>query len=335
MNIEDIARLAGVSTATVSRVINNSPKVRPETAKHVKRIVEERQYIPNTSARSLRVGRTWLFALIVSDIKNPFFPELIDRFEGLAAQQGIDVIFTHTNYDPARLEHCLQRMVERNVDGIALMTSEIDAAALKRLRAMKVPLVLLNQPAAVASGFNVIWIDYSGGFDQAVDHLRRLGHRKIGFLAGPSGLSSAARRLDAFEKAMQKFKLMRRERLVVEGDFHIEGGRAAMDKLLSVHQWPTAVIAANDLMAFGAIQSAHLHGLAIPKDISIVGFDNIDMCTMSNPLLTSIGLSRQEIATRAFQVLQKICSANRKLKGTRQVVSTNLVVRDSTARAPR
>jgi DNA-binding LacI/PurR family transcriptional regulator len=335
MNIEDIARLAGVSTATVSRVINNSPKVRPETAKRVNRIVEERQYIPNTSARSLRVGRTRLFALIVSDIKNPFFPELIDRFEELAARQGIDVVFTHTNYDPARLEHCLQRMVERNVDAIALMTSEIDPAALKRLIGMKMPLVLLNQPAAVASGLNTIWVDYTGGFDQAVDHLRTLGHREIAFLAGPSQMSSAMRRLDAFDKAMRKLKLKSREQLVVEGDFHIDGGRAAMDKLLDSPRRPTAVICANDLMAFGAIQSAHSHGLAIPRDISIIGFDNIDMCTMSNPTLTSIGLSRQEIATRAFDVLHKACSANRTLKESRQIVSTNLVVRNSTSKTTR
>lgn len=333
MNIEDIATRAGVSTATISRVINNSPKVRPDTAEHVQRIIEECHYVPNSSARSLRVGRTRLFALIVSDIKNPFFPELIDRFEALAAQQGIDVIFTHTNYDPARLQHCLRRMVERNVDGIAVMTSEIDQASLKHLRRTKVPLVLLNQPAAVAKGFDNIWVDYTSGFQQAVEHLRKLGHREIAFLAGPSNLSSAVRRLAAFDNALKKFQLTRRERLIVEGDLHVEGGRAAMDKLLNASRRPTAVISANDLMAFGAIQSAHSHGLSIPKDISIVGFDNIDICTMSNPPLTSIGLSRKEIATRAFKVLYKIYATDRKVRVSTQVISTDLVVRSSTSAA--
>ena len=130
MDIQQVAKRAKVSTATVSRVLNGATNVREKTSAHVRSVIAEMNYVPNTHARSLRVGRARMFGLIVSDINNPFFPELIDAFEALATEQGIDVIFTHTNYDPKRLQSCIRRMVERSVDGIAVMTSEVNQEAL-------------------------------------------------------------------------------------------------------------------------------------------------------------------------------------------------------------
>src|SRR5580704_894055 len=146
MDILQVAKRAKVSTATVSRVLNGFPGVREATVARVRRAVAEMNYVPNPNARSLRVGRARMFGLIVSDINNPFFPELIDAFEALAAEKGIDVIFTHTNYDPKRLQSCIRRMVERSVDGIAVMTSEVNREALESAP-KHIPLVLMNQPA--------------------------------------------------------------------------------------------------------------------------------------------------------------------------------------------
>ena len=129
MDIVQVAKRANVSTATVSRVLNGFPGVREKTAQRVRRAVAEMNYVPNPNARSLRAGRTRLFGLIVSDVNNPFFPELIDAFEALASAQGIEVIFTHTNYDPKRLQSCIRRMIERSVDAIAVMTSEVEEEA--------------------------------------------------------------------------------------------------------------------------------------------------------------------------------------------------------------
>jgi LacI family transcriptional regulator len=330
MNIDEIAKLAGVSTATISRVINASPKVKPSTSEHVRRIIERFNYVPNTSARSLRVGRTRLFGLIVSDIKNPFFPELIDRFEALAEQHGGDVIFTHTNYDLARLDRCVRRMVERNVDGIAVMTSEIDAPVLRYLARTQLPVVLLNQAGKIAAGFSSIAVDYEPGYLEAVEHLRRLGHRDIGFLAGPEAIGSGGRRFIAFQRAMDQQGLKLRKKWIVPGDFYVEGGRRAMADLLDQEHRPSAVIAANDLMAVGALQALHLAKMSAPEDISIIGFDNIDACTMTNPTLTSIGLSRETIATEAFYVLYKMMNSERKIRLGTKLVSTTLVVRAST-----
>ncbi len=332
MDIQEVARLAKVSTATVSRVLNDSPRVRPATTQHVKRVIERLNYVPNTSARNLRVGRTKLFGLIVSDIKNPFFPELIDGFGAMATGHGIDVIFSHTNYDPGQFDHCLRRMIERNVDGIAAMTSEVDMAALERAKKSKVPLVLLNQKT-LDRRFDNIGVDYSKGFQQAVEHLQALGHRDIAFIAGPAGFSSAQRRHQAFLSGLKKCGLSIRKEWVFSGDLHVEGGHAAMQKLLRSSPRPTAVISTNDLMAVGALQAAQQAGAFVPRDISIIGFDDLPICTMVFPQLTTISLSRHEIAACAFSLLFKASNPTTTIKARSRNISPTLQVRDSTGPA--
>lgn len=330
MDIQEVARRANVSTATISRVLNDSPLVRPATRQHVRKIIEQLNYVPNTSARYLRIGRTRLFGLIVSDIKNPFFPELIDGFEAMASQEGIDVIFTHTNYDTARLGRCLHRMLDRNVDAIAVMTSEVDIASLERVKKSKVPLVLLNQ-AALQLKFNNVIVEYSHGFQEAVAHLQRLGHRRIAFIAGPETLESAERRLRAFRDGLKKSGYDARPELIVRGDLHLDGGAAAMQQLLTKRPRPTAVIATNDLMAIGAMRAAQEAGLQVPQELSIIGFDDIQFSAMVAPALTTISLSRQEIATRAFSILFRASSAKRGPGLSTQSILPSLKVRASTA----
>lgn len=329
MDIQEVARLAKVSTATVSRVINRSPKVRPETAAHVLRIVEETAYIPNRSARSLRVRHSRLFGLIVSDVRNPFFPELIDGFEALATSHGIDVIFTHTNYDAARLEHCLRRLAERNVDGIAMMTSETNADALSRMKKLNVPMVLLDQ--APDCGFDNVVTDFERGFAEAVLHLNNLGHVDIGFIAGPAGFQSVRRRREAFVLAMKDLRLKIHPRWMVTGDLHLEGGQAAMEELLAMVDRPTAVVTTNDLMAVGALQAAHAAGVDVPRELSIVGFDDLPVSEMLTPPLTTICMSRQEIAERAFRYLLKACRIESKVPKAGPKIHPALTVRGSTA----
>ena len=330
MDIKEIARLAQVSTATVSRVLNDSPKVKQSTFERVAHIIEEHNYIPNTSARSLRVGRSMLFGLIVSDIQNPFFPDLIDGFEAMATKHGIDVIFTHTNYDTERLNQCLRRMVDRNVDAIAVMTSEVDASALERVKRSNTPFVLLNQ-APLNTRFNNIWVDYTAGFKEAVEHLKALGHRSIAFISGPAQFSSSVRRRDAFLAGMKSCGLRVRKEWISVGDLHVEGGRAAMRRLLDGTPRPTAVISTNDLMAVGALQAAQNAGVIVPRDLSIVGFDDIPICTMLTPPLTTITLPRLEIANCAFSVLLKASRPGQKTKLSTQTISPRLTIRGSTA----
>lgn len=330
MDIQEVARRASVSTATVSRVLNDSPKVRPATYERVKRIIKELNYVPNTSARNLRMGRSRLLGLVVSDINNPFFPELIDDFEARARERGIDVIFSHTNYQPDRLEHCLQRMIERNVDGIAVFTSESNRPAFDFARRHKLPLVLMNQDGQRTAAHN-IYVDHASGATDAVRHLHCLGHRRIAFIAGPSGFDSTRDRNRAFHAAMTECKLPVRDEWIVEGDLHVEGGHLAMQQLLATSPQPTALLSTNDVMAIGALQAAQKAGLSVPGDLSIIGFDNLPVCSMVTPPLTSVDIPRREIAAHAFNMLLKAFDQKKPSKLPTPRVATNLVLRSSTA----
>ena len=335
MDIQQVSKRAGVSTATVSRVLNGSSKVRRETTEHVRKMIAQLNYIPNTSARNLRIGRSEMFGLIVSDIKNPFFPDLIDQFESLAAAQNIDVVFTHTNYNSQRLATCVRRLVERNVDAIAVMTSEVDESALLLATQSRIPVVLLNQPSLSPKYISVL-VDYTRGYREAVGHLAKLGHRNIVFLAGPEDLSSARKRRKAFEAAARKFNIPADDKHRVYGDMRVEGGRAAMETLLGRKPRPTAVVAVNDLMAIGALQAASAAGLNVPDDVSIIGFDDLPLAAIMHPQLTTIHLSRQEIAEKAFsQLVQSLQNKGQRKasKATQTIhkVHPHLIVRESTS----
>lgn len=329
MDIQQVSKRAGVSTATVSRVLNASPKVRRETAERVRRIIAELNYVPNSSARNLRIGRSEMFGLIVSDIKNPFFPDLIDEFEALAAARDIDVVFTHTNYNIQRLALCIQRLVERNVDGIAVMASEVDESALQLATQGKVPIVLLNQPSLRSKYSNVL-VNYSRGYREVVKLLVKLHHRNIVFLAGPDSLSSVRRRRTAFEAAARKFGIAAGVKHHRADDMRIEGGRAAMESILRWKHRPTALVAANDLLAIGALQATIAAGLSVPQELSIIGFDDLPISSLVQPQLTTLHLSRREIATAAFSQLINMLERGIVTKNANRTVHPMLVVRGST-----
>jgi LacI family transcriptional regulator len=329
MDIQQVAKRAKVSTATVSRVINGSPNVREETVARVRKVISDLNYVPNNHARNLRVGSARMFGLIVSDINNPFFPELIDAFEALATSHGIDVIFTHTNYDPKRLQNCIRRMVERNVDAIAVMTSEVDADALE-MASKRVPIVLMNQ-SAFAELYRNVPVEYETGFSEALAHLRSLGHRDVGFIAGPLNLSSAKRRHAAWVQAINRRKLAVHKDWVVTGDMRVEGGERAMQQLLELRSRPTAVLTTNDLMAIGALQALVHAGVRVPADMSIIGFDDLPIASMVVPQLTTIQLPRREIAARAFTSLLQATRDGAKTEC--DIVHPRLVIRKSTGPA--
>lgn len=303
MDIAAVARRAGVSTATVSRVINSSNKVRESTAAKVRTAIQEMNYRPNSNARSLRSGRSNLYGIIVSDIRNPFFPDLIEHFEHLAAHHGIDVTIANTGYSEERLVAAVGRFLERGIDGLAIFTSEVSAATTDLLRSTDVPVVFLNQPA-LAVDFRTVTVDYIQGFVEAIEHLRMLGHKKIGFIAGPSALSSANRRRKAFLAAVTSCHLTLKNEWIFEGDHRLTGGRFAAERLFSMRQAPSALICSNDMTAIGFLEAASRLERKVPEEVSLIGFDDLFLCEVVHPALTTIHLSRKEIATRAFYALQ-------------------------------
>jgi len=328
MNIREVARLAKVSTATVSRTINGSDKVTPKTKERVQRAIEELKFYPNTWARALGSGRSSLYGLIISDITNPFFPELVKSFEDIAVQHGQEVLVANTNYDPVRMEVCVSRMLQRKVDGVAIMTSEMEERLITEFESREIPLVFLDTGHVRALASNIV-VDYAAGLEAAVEHVAALGHTEIAFIAGPATLRSARIRREAFAQCLARRGM--RVGQMEEGNHQVDGGHEAMARLLDGAQRPTAVLASNDMTAIGALGAIHERALRVPEDISIVGFDDIALSAFTQPALTTVKLSREEIARLAFRALYASRDGG---KGGESTVQPTMVVRRSTGPAP-
>ncbi|MGA8110972.1 MAG: LacI family DNA-binding transcriptional regulator [Acidobacteriaceae bacterium] len=327
MDIHAVARLANVSIATVSRTINNVPTVNPRMAKRVWEAIRELNYFPNTQARALVSGRSRMLGLIVSEITNPFFPELIQGFEEVAVEHGYEILIGSTNYEPERMQRVIRRMMERNAEGVAVMTFGIEQPLLNQLADRSIPLVFVDV-APERAGISVLKVDYSHGIRQGVQHLAALGHREIGFVTGPLRLHSAQSRLHAFEEALGECGIPVNKRFVLEGDHTMEGGMAAAERLLAAGKLPTAVMCSNDMLAIGVLHKLLRERLRVPDDVSIIGFDDIHMAEMMIPPLTSIQMSRAQLARAAVGALR--AHVEKKSPQREYPIDTHLVVRQST-----
>jgi DNA-binding LacI/PurR family transcriptional regulator len=329
MNIREVAKRAGVSIATVSRVVNGTARVGARTEQRVRTAIARTGYYPNTHARTLGTGKSHIYGMIISDLENPFFPELVKCFERIAVEHGQEVLIANTDYHPERMRVCVRRMLERKVDGVAIMTSEMDPELIQMLSKRGIPIVFLDT-GSVGRRISNICIDYSGGIDLAIDHLTSLHHRKIAFVSGPVNLPSARIRYEAFLTAVQRKKLKCSDDFIRAGNHRFEGGEAAMTEILKLRVRPTAVLASNDLTAIGIMAAVHSAGLRVPEDISVVGFDDIALSSFMQPPLTTIRLPRAEIAQWAFKSLYAV-SHRGENQGITHMIGTELVIRRSTA----
>jgi DNA-binding LacI/PurR family transcriptional regulator len=336
MNIKAVAKRANVSTATVSRTINGTAKVSPETAERVRQAIEALNFYPDTNARALGSGRSNLYGLIISDITNPFFPELVKSFEDIAVLHGQEVLIANTNYDPERMKICVRRMLERKVDGVAIMTSEMDDRLIEDFSRRNIPLVFLDT-GTPAPGVSCVRIDYSAGIDVAMNHLITLGHNRIAFISGPMRLASARMRYKAFMENKSRDHLDDNSTLIQEGNHRVDGGQAAMQRILASGVRPTAVLASNDLTAIGAMGAISDAGLRVPDDISVVGYDDIQLSAFTMPPLTTVSLPRAEIANAAFHALlsAKQSYVSTPVHGEEHMVLPTLIIRKSTGPAQR
>ncbi len=328
-DIRAVAALAKVSIATVSRTINGSPVVSEKLSKRVWQAIEQLNYFPNTHARTLVSGRSRLFGIIVENITNPFFPELIQSFEEIAVAHGYEILVSSSNSDPVVLTRCVRRMLERKVEGVAVLTFGEEEPVLDQLSIHDIPIVLAEFKLAEPKA-NTIVLDYKTGIRAAVDHLSALGHRKIGFLAGPHKLHSAITRQNDFLLAMQESNLPVQKKWIIECDHTLKGGVAGFGKLQALASRPTAIICSNDMTAIGVLRAAYLQDLHVPRDLSVIGLDDIDFAEFTLPPLTTIRLSRADLARAAFDALRQHSEKTGKLQ-REFLVSTNLVVRGSTA----
>jgi LacI family transcriptional regulator len=330
VDIRDVARRAKVSTATVSRTINQVATVDAQLAKRVWKAIEELGYYPNRSARTLVSGRSRVFGLIVSEITNPFFPEIVQTFETLAVEQHYEILLTSTIHDPKRMELAVRRMIESRVDGVAILTFGMEEYLLEHLHFRNLPLVFIDIGPKLPHVSN-IRVDYADGIRQAVQHLAALRHERIGFVTGPARLRSAMARRAAFEASMREIGLSVWSEFVVGGDHTLEGGKKALLRLSALGEQPTALLCSNDMTAIGVLREAFELGIKVPEELSVIGFDDIRIAEFMIPPLTTVQMSQSELARLAFgALLEEVKRETPRPEGTEYVLKTHLVLRGST-----
>jgi LacI family transcriptional regulator len=332
-DILQVAKRAGVSPSTVSRVANGRSTVDKQMAKRVRAAIEELGYTPNLQARALVSGRSRTLGLLISEMSNPFFSELIERFEDIAGAHDYEVMVGSTNFNLERARLFIRRLVQRRVEGVAVMTFRAESHLLDELIAEKIPLVSIDE-STNAPQSRILEVDYARGIDEAVQHLGILGHRCIGFASGPMPHLTNVRRKEAFESAAKRIGLTP-ERAPVYIDQHtFEGGTRAAEHFLQLSPHPTAIVCSNDLMAVGVLRILSERRIAVPKQVSVIGFDDIHLAEFANPPLSSVRMSRDDIARSAFHTLEDL-RERRVLQHPEPIsIATRLVLRQSTAPAP-
>ena len=328
-SIKDVAARAGVSIATVSHVLNGTRTTREFTRQRVLEAVQELGYSQNQTARNLVRGRSSLLGVVISDIRNPFFPEVTAAFQDQALLHDLDAMVVNTNYDAERTLNSVKRLMGLQVPGVAILTSQIEPSMVDMLAAAKIAAVYLDLGRVDRSISNIV-LDYEHGIFEAIEYLTQLGHRRIGYIGGPVHLHSAQRRKQAFLDGAVRLGI--EPAGTMDADFTVTSGYAACRQLLAENA-PTAIVAGNDLTAIGVLHCAYDRGLRVPGDLSVVGFDDILFAEYTQPALTTVAVPRTEIGEVAFQALWTMMS-DPDHAGREYRVGTRLVARQS-ARAVR
>lgn len=327
--IKDVARLAGVSTTTVSHVINETRFVSDELRGRVLEAMEELNYHPNALARGLRLGETKTIGLVAPDNSNPFFAEVARTIEDIGFENGYSVILCNSDNNLDKEAAYINVLIAKRVDGVIFIAAGSKHEHLHELTTRGIPVVVADRNIPQAWADVVLVNNEQGGHD-ATRYLISLGHRRIACITGPSDLTPSADRVRGYRRALKESGVSVEEALIVPGDFLYQGGEAAMAQLLRLDRPPSAVFACNDVMAIGALRALRSAGLQVPSDISIIGFDDIEIASAVSPALTSVAQPIVELATLATQLLMsRIRNDQEDEPKQRIVLDTKLVVRDS------
>ena len=326
--IKDIARLASVSHSTVSRALRNSSLVGPKTTERIQRIARKAGYRASAVARGLVTQETRTIGVVVTTIADPFVSEVLSGIEETANLHGYSVFLAESNADSKREIEAVQSFAERWVDGIVVTSSRVGSLHFELLSEMKVPIVMVNNQHPRASVHSVM-IQNVEGSRQAVQHLLRLGHRRIAYIRDKFGYQSDAERLDGYRTALRQGGIEFSKELVVWGDGRAEGGMVAMRCLLGLEEPPTAVFCYNDMTALGALRCIYDERLKVPQDISLVGFDDLFLACYTQPRLTTVRQPRRQLGQLAMESLLKLMSGQESVGAI--TVPAELIVRESTA----
>lgn len=327
--MSEVAERAGVSVTTVSHVVNQTRPVSPELTNRVQAAMQELGYQPNRLARSLRLGKTLTIGMIIPDGVNPFFAEVARGIEDTGFEHGYSVILCNSDGDLEKELHYTKVLNAKRVDGIIFVAVGVSHEHIQMLQARKLPVVVVDREIPGVNVSTVITDNQKGGW-LATNHLIELGHRRIACIAGPNNLTPSAARVTGYQQALKAHNIELNETLILRGDFQYQSGYRLMKQLLENKTVPTAVFACNDLMATGALCAAVEMGFRVPEDISIVGFDDIDLASYTTPPLTTIRQPKYEMGVFAVGLLlDQIKDTNPKPE--RHILDTELVTRKSSA----
>ena len=328
--IADVAARSGVSTATVSRVLSGTAPATPTTRDRVLAAVAALGYRPLAAARALKRNETQTIGLLVTDIENPFFPQIVRAVEDEARRHGLGVLLCNAADDPVREEAYLDLLLERRIDGLVVASSRTVRRHAARLAGALLPVVVVNAGGRVR-GLSSVTTAHRHGLRLAVQHLTDLGHRRIAYVTGPRSTAAARERRAGAEDAVRAAGLDPGALTVADGDERVSGGIAAATALLGMRPPPTAIACYNDLTAVGVLMAARSLGVRVPEDLSVVGFDDVDLASWTQPRLTTVRQPTDAMGRLAVWRLmeERRVSTGRPLHA---VLEPTLVVRESTAR---
>lgn len=331
MNLDAVAQRAGVSTSTVSRVLNNLEIVKTSTRSRVLKAAEELNYHPNLHARSLARGKSRILGIIVSNMENPFFLDIYRTLESDAHARGLEVVVANTDYRSEQLVASVQLMIGLRAAGLAVIVSEMEEHLIQTVANSRIPAAFYDVGTPEKNITN-IRVDYRKGIKKTVSYLNSLGHRRMAFIGHHSTLGPISERRKTFLESVHRYSSA--EAKIFAGPDGLEGGRQAARELLESGFRPTAILCVNDFMAVGVMRELREEGLQIPRDVSVTGFDNIKLAEFCSPPLTTVHIPREQIGHIIFENIVGNGDQRRET-GREIVIDPELVLRDSTGPAPK
>ncbi|MFP7492319.1 LacI family DNA-binding transcriptional regulator [Terribacillus saccharophilus] len=331
--IKDIARELDLSISTVSRALNNNADVSEKTRKRVLETAKEMRYQPNVNARSLITKKSNMIGLMLSDITDPFFSEVALGVENLLSKEGYQVIYGNTLLDAEKERRFFKSLLERNIDGIIMKPGKLDDDMLDMIECTDVPIVFLRDVLEEEQHLQISSIDFdqTAAAGSAVQHLIDQGHRRIGYVGMSKQASESKARYRGYLESLHANDIAMNSQYVHRVGGSIVHGRIGAEKLMKQTKQPTAIFTENDLLAIGAIDWLRAHAYRVPEDISVMGFENLEISGLHQISLTTVHLPRKEIGYRAAKLLLNMIMAANAIP-ERVVVKTNLVIRSSTAK---
>jgi LacI family transcriptional regulator len=326
VTLDQVARLAGVSPSTVSRILNGSAVVSADKKQAVDRAIQELGYVPNPVARGLAGGRSFSIGVVTQDIDSPFFGAALRGIEDTLGPAGYSPLFVSGHWSAKQETRCIEELLSRRVDGLIVLTGRLSDGALRKW-ARQLPVVVTGR-IVKAPGLVSLHFDNVLGAQLATAHLVGLGHRQIAFIGGNPQFPDSVEREEGFRIAMAEAGLAVDPAMMAEGGYLEEGGRQAVDRWLSSGHRLTAVFAANDQMAFGAALALHRRGLRVPQDVSLVGFDDVATSSYSIPPLTTVRQPLLDLGHAAGAAMLDLLSGR---PADARLPLPYLVVRESTA----